>query len=293
MITAYCEKLGFPAEAAEALTTAWQQLQTVPEADALLTLAEQRLYDSDHPGYEAALQALYAKTEVHPYTVDLLFYLRALIPLKEIYAKKGLPEDLYWNAAKDLRWKLMECHTVYGIWGTFTHWFDWFYLCKRFALGRLQFEVIEFPAEDVPGVITKGEPVLNCHIPSSGPLTKEAVIASLRQAWEFFPQLHKDGILTVHCSSWLLYQPFRETYPQGSNLRQFFDLFRIVESWPRSNAIDFNRVFGMNWTPDLDPDTVPQHTKLQKNIIAHLKQGGSFGAGRGLLRFDGENVITD
>jgi len=175
MISALCEALHFPPEAVSALTEAWQRLQTVPDGEVLLNAAEQKLYANDHAGYEAELQQLYEKTDVHAYTVDLLFYLRALLPLKEIYAQKGLPEAMYWAAAEDLRYKLQECHTIHGIWGTFTHWFDRFYLCTRFPLGRLQFEESAYPGEDVPGLIARDAPVVNCHIPSSGPLTRRTM----------------------------------------------------------------------------------------------------------------------
>ena len=291
MIAALCEKLHFPAEAAAYLTNAWKELQQIPQGETLLQAAEDKLYAADAPGYAAELKKLYEKTELHPYTVDMLFYLRALKPLRAKYAEKGLPEELYWAAAEDLRYKLMECRATYGIWGTFVHWFDRFYLLTRFALGRLQFETISFPGEDIPGLLSKGDPVLNCHIPSGSPLKKEAVLDSLRQAYAFFPELRRNGVLPVTCGSWLLYEPFRELYPEGSNLRAFYDLFRVGISYPRGNETDFNRVFGCNWTPELDLDTVPQETALQKNIIAYLKSGGSFGVGQGMLLFDGEKVI--
>lgn len=59
------------------------------------------------------------------------------------YEEKGIDLSIYHASMLDLKWKLMETNRVYGIWGVHCgDWFRPFFQAERFALGRLQFEVI-------------------------------------------------------------------------------------------------------------------------------------------------------
>ena len=80
------------------------------------------------------------------YTADLLIYLLMTAHLKERYQEKGISEQIWLDSCMDLNWKLYECRKMYGIWGSFVSWwFDGFFEMTRFALGRLQFELMDFP----------------------------------------------------------------------------------------------------------------------------------------------------
>lgn len=64
-----------------------------------------------------------------------------------------------------------------------------FFEMTRFALGRLQFELMDFPEsyEKTGHVRPEGmTKVINMHIPSCGPLKKADCEASFRQAAAFF-----------------------------------------------------------------------------------------------------------
>ena len=98
---------------------------------------------------------------------------------------------MYFGIMNDLKCKLIVCHTVQGIWGTFV--FEWFFhhhfALKLFALGRFQYERREFRADcyNRGGVeISKGDEVLSFYIPSSGPITREVRLDSYRKAYDFF-----------------------------------------------------------------------------------------------------------
>jgi len=59
-----------------------------------------------------------------------------------------LTDELFWDTIADLKFKLIECHDVYGIWGTFVaSWYPWFYTMHRFKLGRLQYEAVHFSGD--------------------------------------------------------------------------------------------------------------------------------------------------
>ena len=53
--------------------------------------------------------------------------------LRADYKAAGLSDALFWDTIADLKYKLIECRDVYGIWGTFVaFWHPWFYTMRRF-----------------------------------------------------------------------------------------------------------------------------------------------------------------
>lgn len=83
-----------------------------------------------------------------------------------------------------------------------------FFEMTRFALGRLQFELMDFPEsyEKTGHVRPEGmTKVINMHIPSCGPLKKEGCEASFRQAAAFFADAFPGEKIAFFCESWLLY----------------------------------------------------------------------------------------
>lgn len=233
---------------------------------------------------EPILDRIAAEGGMHRFTADMMMLLTAACTLGDIYRTKGYPESLFRETVLDLGYKLKECIAVYGIHGTFVlPWFDRFYDCTRFKLGRLQFETVELE-EDYPGFGTKGETVLNCHIPSCGPMTMEDVRQSLDMAYRFYDF---KGPMTVMCASWMLYPPHYSLFPEGSNLQKFYHLFQLAEQKSFGHNHDAWRIFG---TADEDFSKWPVQTALQKNFHAYLSQGNVMGYGRGFLFYTPSSV---
>ncbi|MBQ4067330.1 MAG: DUF5596 domain-containing protein, partial [Clostridia bacterium] len=144
---------------------------------------------------------------------QFLCFVCALKHLKVMYEKRGLPLDVYYDTARDLRYKLMECYKMYGVWGSFVaSWFYGAFVLDRFEIGRLQYEFSTHfatkEAFEVCGIVLTPEtPVINLHIPSSGPLTQDSVDDSLSRAYRFmekhFPKYIHDGKMVIECGSWL------------------------------------------------------------------------------------------
>ena len=89
----------------------------------------------------------------------------------EKYIEKGLPEEIFRNTILDLRYKLEECREVYGICGSFVgDWFPGFFRLSRFALGRLQFELVPFQNvyHKNGHKLQEDSLVMNIHIPRHG-----------------------------------------------------------------------------------------------------------------------------
>ena len=225
---------------------------------------------------EEALDAISAKTGLHRYSVDMLLLLGACCKLEQCYREKGYSHELFCEMLFDLRSKLDECLTVYGIYGTFVLlWFDGFFSCNRFKLGRLQYETVVLE-QDFPGLVSAGTTVLNCHIPSGLPLAMEDVMDSFAQAYRFYGY---SGTMIVMCASWLLYPPHYPLFPEGSNLQKFYRLFQLGETEDYGCIHDGWRIFG---TMDEDPAKWPQNSGLQKNFCRYFKDGNTMGYGRGL-----------
>ena len=108
-------------------------------------------------------------TNLHPYTVDILVFICMSKHLKAIYEERGMDLQIYKDSVLDIKWKLEECKIVKGICGSFVAtWFAGFFNMTRFALGRLQFELItvNFDYEKNGVKLIKDQStVINVHIP--------------------------------------------------------------------------------------------------------------------------------
>ena len=265
----------YPADAAETLTALYRQVQSDPASAELLRQAESAYFAGEDT--QAPREALAERLTCPLYTVDLLLLSACAPRLREIYRERSYPEEMFLGVLSDLRCKLVECMRAYGVVGTFVFsWFFGFFACTRFALGRLQYETVPCPF-DYADQIRKGEPVLKCHIPSSGSLTDESVDDSLRRARAFFG----DSYRGVVCHSWMLYPPHRELFPEGSNLRRFYDRFDVVSEEAFDTPTDAWRVFHVM---ERDLTKCPRDTSLQRSLIQYLSEGKKMGIGWAVLR---------
>jgi len=291
MILEACQNLHFPEESLPVLLDAEAVILSMPEAAAEAQTAIDLLMNSPEKEYLDSMQRIADLTQLPRMTVDMVVFLMAAEPLKDRYAGAKLPESLIWESLADLRYKLFECRAVHGIWGTFvSRWFQRFYQLERFKFGRLEYEKIPYKWTPSFHNVKTGDPVVNVHIPSAGPLTEESVRESIQMAWEFYRD-DFGGIVPFECHSWMLYPPLRgKVFPDGSNIAKFHDLFRILEWQDQPENKDFWRVFNINWSEDA-LDKAPADTSLRRSLLAHLKAGGTMGEGLGVFVYDGEKFI--
>lgn len=278
-------RIGFPDQAIAFLLEAEERLYSSEEAGAVLAAAEKALFCEGEGNFWEILEPVPEICGIRKETVDMVFLVRELPTMLEGYRIKNYPEEIFWDSAKDLTYKLKECYDNRGVWGTFVgFWYPGFYRLERFALGRLQYERVPFPYDNVKG-IAKGETAYNCHIPSSGSLPPEAVDDSLRRAKEFFGDEVK-GALPVVCRSWMLYPPHVELFPKGSNLRSFAERFEVIKPTPDKNNHDFWRIFNSPWSEELCPEELPEDTSLRRAFKKYLIDGNSMGVADCLLWVD-------
>ena len=272
----------------EHLLDAYDIIMSTPEAKDAFEAAL-ALYNSDYCCDHSEIIRLADRaadtTGVNEYTAQLLVYQCITRRLLELYTERNISKDIYDKTVLDLRYKLEECKLVYGIRGSFVaDWFAGFYRLTRFAIGRLQYEVIDFGAnyEKSGFVLTPDTKVLNVHIPRSlEPLTPEACRESYAMAKKFFADKVGNPCPIV-CSSWLLYPMHEQILPKHTNTYKFFKSFDIFSSKTDRGRSDLWRIFD---TMEKRIDKLPADSSLRRAYIEHLKNGGKTGSGRGVLFF--------
>lgn len=285
----YMERLTFPPEAVEALLG-----QMSVEIDVI----GQR-YMAEEIDLAQALEQARALGEGEGYDRQMMLLVACLPELRRRYRAAGLPDELFWAMMMDLKYKLTECRTVKGRWGTFVgSWFDWHYKMKRFALGRLQFEKREWhrdePYERAGVTVRKGDTVINMHIPSAGPLTEELRMDAYRRAYDFFADCRHEGKLVLTCHSWLLDPVYQTFLPERSNVVGFQKDFDICEVEKVDIFADAWRIFGAAGDRPVDQTNaaeLPRETSMQRAFADFLAAGGKTGEGFGVIVFDGKKII--
>ncbi|MEV4805902.1 acyltransferase domain-containing protein [Nonomuraea sp. NPDC049421] len=174
----------------------------------------------------------------------------------------GVPEDVSWTTLADLGRNLaVDRRMEREGWPAIQNWLTLHVRGGLYELGRLQFH--------------RGDTAVQLHIPESGPLTPEAIDASLDRARAFFPRHFPDEQHTAFsCGSWLLDPQLSEYLPAHSNIVRFQRRFEL-EPYEEPEGIDadvevLRFVFRTLTTP---LDQLPRRTALQRAVIDHLKAG--------------------
>lgn len=285
----FFERFDYPAQAAAVLTDAYRTVQADAEAQARFEgfLAEYRENtDCDFGAQIRGCEELARRLPTSPYTLQLLLFICHTEHALELYRQAGYDEQVWYENLLDLKYKLDECHEVYGIWGSFvSSWFPRFFKLETFALGRLQFEWSKLNQDYTgQGVELKaGARVVNIHIPRSGqPLSAALCDDAFARAAAFYaPRLEKDEPLVFVCGSWLLYPPHEAFLPEKSNLRVFMHYFDIINHGTHGgDHPDLWRLFD---TLEKNPDRLPANSSLRRAYVDHLKAGGKTGWGYGVF----------
>lgn len=289
------DTLALPAESRAPLAADYETLLAAPGAAAEMQEAESLLFGgAEWDAIAPHMDRLHELNGLHRHTVDFLFLMAASERLRADYKAAGLSDTLFWDTIADLKYKLIECRDVYGIWGTFVaFWHPWFYTMRRFKLGRLQYEAIPFkngaPVTLGGYTVQPGDTVYNMHIPSCGPLNREVRFASYKKAYEFYKKDLGGKPMVFVCHSWLLYPENREILPETLNMVDFLNDFYIYESQADDVFHDKWRVFGKDFEkPDSE---LPEDTTQRRCFKRWLLAGKKTGSGAGIFLYDGENFI--
>ena len=139
----FMESFSYPEEDKKIILESYEKVNS-EEFCELLKLYEENMF-CDMKEIRPRMKALAESVGVHEYTGDLLLLICMSKTLKEYYKKANYTEEMWYASMCDLKYKLVECHEVYGICGTFVpDWYVRFFRLERFAFGKLQFEEVCF-----------------------------------------------------------------------------------------------------------------------------------------------------
>ncbi len=238
--------------------------------------------------------------EASKWALDILLVCHCYTYLHDYYSAKGYSDEMFKGAALDIMFKVRECVLVYGDIGTVSvTWYWGFFVMERFSFGRLQFgssiHARDYYDQYQSGIYEKNGYkverdmiVLDCHIPSGGPLTQEMCFDSYRRAREHFGYLWEDGIMRATCHTHLFYPSYYSLF--GKNTQAFVDNFDVFHIEERDDFRDAWRFLDTNDISDLN--ALPCGTSVQRRFIEYMKNGGTHGIGVGYLLFDGEKIVN-
>ena len=215
--------------------------------------------------------------------LPLISLLSGFDELKRAYANYGIPDEVLRDTLSDVCRKMDWCMARNGRYAMEKELYVW--LAKHFAaqlyhLGRLQFEAIRFQEDNA--FLSKGDWVLNTHIPSGGNFTHDTILDSYRRGVTLFRKLMPDvewkGFV---CESWLLSPQLRGMLDRSSNMIRFLDDYRLYGEADDEGFYTY--VFSRK--PD-DLHALDETTALQRAIKAHLLAGGKVLSGRGFLAIE-------
>lgn len=284
------EKIQMPEEGIRQLLCARDQLEKAGKWDVIVQTAQQVMAaDGELSVLRKALEETENREEilgVNRYLLDALMLLCCWEEVKVRYEKRGLPMEIYYKSLEDMKWKMLECREIHGVYGNFVgHWYDGFFNLTRFGLGRLQFELRPFEGTEdceLDGVcIHPKDTVINMHIPSAGPMTPELLEDAFARAEVFFRENFPGDYTVFGVESWLIDPDLVRILPDG-NMKAYAERFHLVTVEKGETIFpDGWRVFGADWKKK--PEELPRKTGLQRAIADYLQQGRKLGSGYGVF----------
>lgn len=231
---------------------------------------------------------------IHQYTSSLLLFILLSKRLRENYAERGISEEIFFDSMNDLYYKLIECRTLHGIDGTYVaYWFWRFFNLTRFALGRLQFEVIKIYEEGtVNGTyFPKGSKAINVHIPRTGTkLSYEEVLNSYRLAAEVFADEFIEQPIVFCCDSWLLDPWLLTVLNPTSNIYSFSKDYKIVKTKECGAEYIARVVFEQNYTGN--PADLSVKSSLHKAYSRRIENNEELNVAFGMFVYQNGKIIN-
>ena len=222
---------------------------------------------------------------ISEYAATMLYYCCLTKKYRQLALSIGVAEDVWLNTVMDLKYKLEECKAVHNEWGTFVGtWFPGFFKLERFALGRLQFEIVPLGREyrSLQVMLSPETQVLNVHIPRSGErLTPEIVASSYEQARRFYQEVFSFEVTAFVCRSWLLFPMHKTMLSVESNLAKFVADYELLDSGEYENYTELWRLFDCKVSGGT-LESLPNDSSLRRSYIELMKQGKKSGWGHGI-----------
>lgn len=282
-----CNDFNFPAKACTDLTEIYDKILNEKSLYEFLSdIAEKYRNNVKFSFYEEQItfEEKCSAFSIHPYYSQMIFYLYLSPILKLFYKEKGFDEKMFDGVKEGIKCKLDECFNVYGIYGSFVAiWFSRFFNFTLFPIKRLEFApyISDFEYTNGDISISKGDYLIDVHIPSKGRLDHSEVLSSYSSAVDFFTQYYKKQFKAFFCDSWLLYPKNYEIIPNCKNIVSFMNDYHIYKWHDDPSNDDLWRIFGAS-SLNYPEKPLDENTYMQKQFAKHFTNGGSLGIGFGL-----------
>lgn len=214
---------------------------------------------------------------------NLLSFLYFCEQLEQKYIEKGIDLNILYDTLSDIRiWTEVWSDIKGSLYLGELSWLSRHLSMKLFKLGRLQF-CFGKAERDIPKRgISKGDNIIEIHIPNGKPLTPEECEKSLYMAREFFSRFFPDyNYKGFTCHSWLLDETLIDLLGESSNIVKFMNLFDIVYT-EESDSI-FKYLFNWDTTRRKLPNLFPASSFAEKIKTLALK-GRVFYQGYGIIK---------
>ena len=188
--------------------------------------------------------------------------LRASLNAYEVYKKKGISDEIYFDTMKCFPRFIDETYKITGKLCFDRYWWTTRQAgCHLFRIGELEQEIKHLENDVVIGI----------HIPSDVDFSPLAVEKSLQEAYKFFTKYFSSLTSPEYrCHSWLLDSQLKNMLRKDSNIINFQNRFEIFDEG--ETGTDF-----IEWlynTKTSDYNTLPEDTSLQIKMKQHLLAGG-------------------
>jgi hypothetical protein len=268
-LPAWLDRLGFRADDRADVEAVLAKVRDIPASLAVvdqLAAALRRVIgcfpgEPDHrdlwPGYDGAGD---------PYGVGVLPMLALVVTAPDLVAfhhARGVPEEVSAQTLTELGQQTWVHRKTYGGFGLHTYgWLPVSWSGSLYWLGRLQFNLQLLPTGWV----------CSTHIPQSGPLDPAAVDDAFARAAAFFPRHFPDRPVTdFWCHSWLLDPELAAALDPASNMARFQRRWHLYGDPMPGDEDAFFFTFARRGEVDLD--SLPQRTSLQRAIVQRVRAG--------------------
>lgn len=274
-IREYALKINMTEECISETEKAFDSIKESGMSEAMLSL-KPKFFEGDNCISE--LNNIAEKSGITTDMAKLVFCFSLLPETHRKFTEKGLSDEIFYDSISDITIWANVCKKRFGYYGM--REYEWVVKTLRaalFKLGRFQYEKVTFKyrSYEKNGVhISRGDTVLNTHIPEGAPMPKTEREKSYRMAKEFF------GINVFVFESYLAYTPQLEYLPEDSNIREMVNEFDVIEIGENPKNSDMWRIFGD--FDDYRTADLPKNTSVQRAFAEFLAEHNS-GNGYGVM----------
>ena len=213
----------------------------------------------------------------------LLIYLYFCEDTQKRYERLGIGEDILIDTLSDIVTWTNTHYSLYGKLGlSELNWLSRHLKARLFKLGRLQFCIAdaEFDIEEIG--VSRGDAILEIHIPEGEPMTPDRCKASIARADTFFKNYFPDYKWSFYtCHSWLLDDTLLSFVKPDSNIAEFYKLFKISDKTLSDSGLKY--IFRRDTTRE-NISSFEAKSSLGAKIKAHVEAGCALYEGLGYIK---------